>query len=137
MSDWNAGIINDFRTRNGEAGNFGRRLVLLTTTGAKSGAQRTSPMMWFPGDDTTIYVIASKGGAPEHPAWYHNLVKHPEVHVEQATESGVDEYVATGSVMSREDRDRVYAEFAKEAPGFGDYEKKTSRVIPIVALTRK
>lgn len=140
MTDWNAQLIEQFHANNGEVANFGRRLVLLTTTGAKTGAQRVTPTMWFPGtgEDTTVYVVASKAGAPQHPAWYHNLVKNPTVHLEQATPTGIQEYDATAEAITNgPERDRLYAEFAKEAPGFAEYQAKTDRVIPIVALRRK
>lgn len=141
MSDWNTKIIEEFHENNGEAGQFGRSLVLLTTTGAKSGASRVTPMMYFrdgDGDDKTVYVVASKAGAPENPAWFHNLVAHPDVHVERATPDGIVEYDATAETITGTERDRLYADVVvKAAPGFGDYEKKTSRVIPIVALRQK
>jgi deazaflavin-dependent oxidoreductase (nitroreductase family) len=136
MSDWNDKIIAEFRENDGKVGgNFaGSHLVLLTTTGAKSGEQRTSPMMYFP-DGDRILVVASKAGAPENPAWYHNLVANPDVHVEQSTDDGIVEYDATASVLPREERDPLYEQIGKRAPGFAAYQERTQRIIPLVALT--
>ncbi|NEM91674.1 nitroreductase family deazaflavin-dependent oxidoreductase [Galbitalea soli] len=141
MSDWNDQIIAEFRGNDGVVGGpfTGSHLVLLTTTGAKSGQQRTSPMMYFPQDapaDGPILVVASKAGADTHPGWYHNLIANPTVHVEVATAEGVVEYDATAEELPRAERDAAYVEIVKAAPGFGDYEKKTSRVIPVIRLTR-
>jgi len=80
-------------------------------------------------------VAASKGGAPENPAWYHNLVKTPAVHVEAAVDGGIEEYDAVASVLPLAERDAKYREIVKVAPGFGEYEKKTDRTIPLVLLT--
>ena len=95
MPNWNDAIIEEFHANNGKVGgNFaGSHLLLLGTTGAKSGEHRVSPMMYFSEGDG-IYVIASKGGAPTHPAWYHNLVANPEVSVERATDEGIATYEA-------------------------------------------
>ena len=136
MSDWNDKIIAEFRANNGVVGGpfAGAHLLLLTTVGAKSGDKRVSPMMYFPEDGNRI-VVASKGGAPEHPGWYHNLVKTPTVHVEAATDNGIEEYDAVASVLPLAERDAKYPEIVKVAPGFGDYEKKTDRKIPLVLLT--
>jgi deazaflavin-dependent oxidoreductase (nitroreductase family) len=136
MSDWNDKIIAEFRDNKGVVGGpfTGSHLLLLTTEGAKSGLPRIAPVMYFERDGVRM-IIASKGGAPEHPAWYHNLLANPAVHIEAATESGIDEYDAVASVLSLDARDAAYAEFAALRPGFGEYQEKTDRVIPIVALT--
>ena len=137
MSDWNNKIIAEFRENNGAVGgNFaGMKLVLITTTGAKSGEKRTTPVAYFTFDDERT-IVASKAGAPEHPAWYHNLKKHPDVHVEFATDDGIDEYDAVASIMPEPARSERYAKIGTVAPGFAEYEKKTDRVIPLVVLTR-
>jgi deazaflavin-dependent oxidoreductase (nitroreductase family) len=137
MTDWNTQIINEFRANNGAVGgNFaGMHLLLLTTTGAKSGEKRTTPVAFFSFDDE-VTIVASKGGAPTHPAWFHNLSKHPNVHIEVATADGVDEYDAIASVMPEPARSERYAKIGAVAPGFAEYEKKTDRVIPLVVLTR-
>lgn len=138
MSDWNDTIIKTFRESDGkEAGRFdGSHLLLLTTTGAKTNQPRLAPMMYFR-DGDGIYVIASKAGTPENPAWYHNLVAHPDVTVEQGTEHGIDKYEAIAEPVPREKRDELWAKFTAEAPGFAGYQEKTSRVIPVVEIRRK
>jgi deazaflavin-dependent oxidoreductase (nitroreductase family) len=106
--------------------------VLLTTTGAKSGATRVNPLVAFlKGDD--MYVFASKAGAPTRPDWYHNLVANPQVEVE----FGDDRFTATAvPITSGPERDRLYAAQVAQQPGFADYEKATTRVIPVVELRR-
>lgn len=137
MSDWNDNIIKEFRTNNGVVGGpfAGAHLLLLTTTGAKSGEKRTSPMMYFPEGDLRL-VVASKAGADTNPAWYHNLLADPAVHVEASIEGGIEEYDAIASPLPRAERDAAFARLAERAPGFGGYQEKTSRIIPVVALNR-
>jgi deazaflavin-dependent oxidoreductase (nitroreductase family) len=134
-TDWNTKIIEEFRANDGKVGgNFeGAPLLLLTTTGAKSGLSRVNPMMYLPEGDR-MYVFASKAGAPTNPDWYHNLVAHPDVTVEVGTDT-VD---MTASVIDGPERDRIYAEQATRYPGFAEYEEKAAgRVIPVVALDRR
>ncbi len=134
VNDWNAQIIAEFRANDGKVGGQfdGAPLLLLTTTGAKSGLARTSPMMYLPDGDRLV-VFASKAGAPTNPDWYHNLVANPSATVEVGTESfDVDAHITTGA-----ERDELYARQATRYPGFAEYEAKTDRVIPVVALTRK
>jgi deazaflavin-dependent oxidoreductase (nitroreductase family) len=139
MSDWNDKIIAEFRENNGKVGGpfEGAHLLLLTTTGAKSGERRTSPMMYFAEDDGTRLVIASKGGAPTNPAWYHNLVANPDVHVEASTETGIEEYDASAAPVPEPRRSQRYAQIGVTNPGFAEYQLKTTRQIPLVAITRK
>lgn len=106
-------------------------MLLLHTTGAKSGKERVNPMMYL-ADGDRILVFASKGGADTHPDWYHNLVANPKVEVELGTER----FAATATALHGEERDRFYAEHAKRYPGFKEYQERTSRVIPVVALER-
>jgi deazaflavin-dependent oxidoreductase (nitroreductase family) len=133
MNDFNAGIIDEFRTNHGKVGgNFdGAPMVLITTTGAKSGQKRTNPLVSQPVGDV-IYIFASKGGAPSNPDWYYNLLAHPEVEVE----FGDDTFSAVASTVEGPERDRIYAKQVEVFPGFGDYEKATDRVIPVVELRR-
>jgi deazaflavin-dependent oxidoreductase (nitroreductase family) len=136
-NDWNTGIIEEFRANEGRVGgNFeGAPMILLHTTGAKSGKEYVIPLMYL-ADDTDpkrVYVFASKAGAPTSPDWYHNLVANPTVTAEIGTET----FTAEAETLERADRDRVYAEQASRYPGFAEYEQKTTRVIPVVALTRK
>ncbi len=132
--DWNSKIIEEFRANEGKvSGQFeGAPLVLLTTTGRRSGAQRTNPMMYL-ADGDRLLVFASRAGAPVHPDWYHNLVANPQVSVEV----GTDSFPARAVVLEGEERDQWYAEQARRYPGFAEYQAKTDRVIPVVALVRE
>jgi deazaflavin-dependent oxidoreductase (nitroreductase family) len=131
--DWNQKIIEEFRANEGKVGGQfeGAPVLVLSTTGAKSGRRHTTPMMYLPGDDR-LYVFASKAGAPTNPDWYHNLVAHPNVIVEV----GTDTYEATATPVTGEERDRIYAEQSALYPGFAEYQEKTTRVIPVVVLAR-
>jgi deazaflavin-dependent oxidoreductase (nitroreductase family) len=133
-NDFNTQIINEFRANGGEtSGVFkGRNLLLLTTTGAKSGQSRTTPVVYSKDGDRLV-IIASMGGAPKHPAWFLNLSANPEVTLEVGTEK----FKARASVVEGAERDRLYAQQAAEMPAFSDYEKKTTRRIPVVVLTRE
>lgn len=133
-SDWNRGMIEEFRANEGKVGGMweGKPLLLLTTTGAKSGQRRTNPVMYL-ADGNRLLVFASKAGAPAHPDWYHNLLAHPEVTVEVGTET----YEAIAAALTGEERDRLYAKQSEAFPQFADYQKKTSRKIPVIALTRR
>lgn len=128
MPNRNDGIIAEFYDNNGKvSGRFdGAPLLLMTTTGAKSGQPRVAPMRYFDKDGTSC-VIASKGGAPTNPDWYHNLVSHPGVHVEKATDDGIETFDATAEPIVGDERDRVFAWMVETAPGFGEYQEKTSR----------
>ena len=127
-------VIQEFRANRGKVGGSweGRPLLLLTTTGAKSGQRRTTPMMYL-SDGNRLLVFASKGGAPTNPGWYHNLVTHPDVTVEVGAES----FEAKAEVLQGDQRDRLYRKQAELFPAFAEYERRTSRRIPVVALTRK
>jgi deazaflavin-dependent oxidoreductase (nitroreductase family) len=133
VNDWNAKVIEEFRSHDGRVGgNFeGAPMLLLTTTGAKSGAKRINPMMYLNLDDH-VYVFASKAGADTNPDWFHNLLAHPEVTVELGSET----FNALATALERSERDRVYAVQAERYPGFGEYQEKTTRVIPVVEIVR-
>lgn len=133
QSDFNRQIIEEFRANGGEtSGPFkGRPLLLLTTTGAKSGEERTTPLV-YSRDGDRVVIIASKGGAPTHPAWFHNVSANPEVTVELGTEK----FRARASVPDGEERDRLYAQQAAQMPAFSEYQEKTTRRIPVVVLER-
>ena len=133
-NDWNRQTIEEFRENGGKVGGFweGKPLLLLTTTGAKSGQRHSNPMMYL-ADGNRLLVFASKRGAPTHPDWYHNLVAHPEVTVEVGTET----YEATTTVLNGEERDRLYARQAELYPQFGEYQANTTRLIPVIALERQ
>lgn len=134
-SSFNEALIQDFRAHGGKAtsGPFvGRQLLLLTTTGARTGEQRTSPLVYSSDGDRYV-VAASKGGAPTNPAWYANLVANPDVTVEVGGETFKAR--ATALTVGAE-RDRLYAQHALGYPAFLDYQQRTSRVIPVVVLER-
>ena len=138
MPGWNDHIINEFRSKEGKGvGPFGDHLLLLTTKGAKSGTEHTTPLA-FHLDGDHLVVIASKGGAPRHPDWYFNLLAHPDVEVELGTDNGIEKIsVHATPVPSGPERDRLYAQQATMMPGFWEYEKKTTRKIPAVVLEKQ
>jgi deazaflavin-dependent oxidoreductase (nitroreductase family) len=129
--DYNARIVAEFRANRGRVGgNFeGAPLLLLHSTGARTGREIVKPMMFLRDGDRYL-VFASKGGAPENPAWYHNLVAHPDAEIEV----GAETIPVRAEVLAGEERDRKYAEQAALYPGFAEYQQKTDRVIPVVAL---
>lgn len=137
-SDWNAKIIAEFRANEGRVGGMfeGAPMTLLHHRGRKSGREYVSPVMYQAdeGDDTTLYVFASKAGAPTHPDWYYNLTSAGEAQIEVGTES----YQVTVSELGGQERDRVFEEQARRYPGFAEYAEKTAgiRTIPVLALRR-
>jgi len=130
--DWNARLIAEFRANQGMVGGQfeGAPLLLLTTTGRRSGARRTSPMMYL-ADGGRWLVFASKAGADTHPAWFLNLEAEPRVSIEVGTET----VEAVATPLQGAERERFFAEQARRYPGFAEYQQKTDRVIPVVALT--
>jgi deazaflavin-dependent oxidoreductase (nitroreductase family) len=139
MADWNTQIIEEFRANGGHVGgNFaGAPMTLLHHRGRRSGREFVAPVMYLAdeSDPATVYVLASKAGAPTNPDWYDNLIAAGEATVEVGTQTfGVTVRELTGA-----ERDRVYAEQARRYPGFAEYESKTAgvRTIPVLALTRK
>jgi deazaflavin-dependent oxidoreductase (nitroreductase family) len=133
MSEWNEKIIEEFRANEGRVGGpfEGAPLLLLTTVGARTGADRTNPLVYLR-DGGRVLVFASNGGAPAHPAWYHNLLARPRVTVEIGTET----YAATAHPLEGEERDTLFARQAELNPGFAEYQAGTTRVIPVVAVYR-
>jgi deazaflavin-dependent oxidoreductase (nitroreductase family) len=130
-NDFNRAVIEEFRAHGGRVGGpfADMQLLLLTSTGARSGEPRTTPVVYMR-DGERLIVIASKAGAPENPAWYHNLLANPEATVEV----GSDTLQVRGVEVHGEERDRLYARQAELSPQFADYEKRTTRKIPVVAL---
>lgn len=130
-NDFNRGIIDEFRANGGRVGGRfdGAPMLILHTTGAKSGAERENPLVYARrGDD--VVVFASKAGAPTHPAWYLNLVANPDASIEIGTETRqVRARVAEG-----DERDEIWSRQKAAMPGFAEYEQKTSREIPVVIL---
>jgi deazaflavin-dependent oxidoreductase (nitroreductase family) len=138
MSDFNTQVIEEFRANHGQVGGpfEGSPIVLVHHRGRKSGAERVAPLVYLPDetDADTVYVFASKGGAPTDPDWYRNLMAADGGRVEIGDEAfDVDVSEVTG-----EDRDRLFAEQVSRHPGFGEYQEKTAgiRTIPVVALKR-
>ena len=136
-NDWNRQIIEEFRANGGKVGGpfEGAPLLLLTTTGARSGQQHTTPVMYLP-EGNRMMIFASKAGAPTNPAWYHKLLAHPQATVEVGNGRVIETFEVTATPVTGEERDRVYAKQAKLYPGFAEYQAKTTRVIPVVALER-
>jgi deazaflavin-dependent oxidoreductase (nitroreductase family) len=134
MSDFNEKIIEEFRANGGRVGGMfeGAPMILIHHIGAKSGVERVTPLVHFREDDDNTVIVASKGGAPTHPAWYHNLKANPKIEVEV----GSERYTVVADELPRAERDEVWKRVVAENPGFADYERKTDRVIPLVRLTR-
>lgn len=130
--DFNQQIIDEFRANRGRVGGYfeGARLLLLTTTGARTGTPHTTPVGYLPDGGDRILVIASAGGSDRHPDWYRNLVAHPQVTVE----SGVFTYEARAVVLTGEERDEVFARAVEADAGWAAYQEKTTRILPVVAL---
>ena len=134
FADFNQKVIEEFRANDGKVGGMfdGATIVLLGTTGAKSGKARLNPLMARrEGDD--LLIFASMAGAPRNPDWYYNLKANPQVNVEVGTES----YAAEAVEVAGAERDRVYSQMASDYPQFAEYEQKTDRTIPVVALKRQ
>ena len=134
MSDWNKAVIEEFRANDGKVGGHFENipLLLLHTMGAKSGEPRLNPVAYM-ADGERYVIVASKGGSPTHPAWYYNLVAHPEVTVEVGTET----FQAHADVVQEPERTELFGKVSTQYPGFAEYERKTTRVIPVVVLTRQ
>jgi deazaflavin-dependent oxidoreductase (nitroreductase family) len=136
-NDFNQQVIADFRANEGRVGGpfEGAPMVLVHHVGRKSGKEFTTPLVYLPADDGSVYIFASKAGAPVDPEWYHNLVAAGQATIEV----GADSYPVTVTELTGDERDRVYAEQVSRNPGFGDYEKKTAgiRTIPVLRLQRR
>jgi deazaflavin-dependent oxidoreductase (nitroreductase family) len=130
--DFNRQVIEEFRANGGRVGGpfEGGRLLLLTTTGARTGGRHTTPLGYLPDGDGRVLVIASAGGAPKDPAWFHNLVANPRVTVE----SGDFTYEADAVVLAGAERDAAFARAAGADPGWARYEAESGRTLPVVAL---
>ena len=131
MSDWNAEVIDEFRANDGKVGGWfaDKDLLILHTTGARSGIERLSPLVYRREGDR-IFVFASKGGSDTNPAWYHNLTAHPDVTVE----IGSDTSSATAVEIVGEERDAIYERQAAAISNFAEYQAGTDRKIPVVEL---
>ncbi len=133
LNDFNRQLIEEYRTNGGKVtGQFaGAPLLLLTTTGARSGQSRTNPLA-YSRDGDRLVVIASKGGAPTSPDWYHNLMAHPEATVEM----GGERFPVRASFPQGEERTRLYDQQAAQMPNFAEYQRNTARQIPVIVLER-
>jgi deazaflavin-dependent oxidoreductase (nitroreductase family) len=133
MAEFNRKVIEEFRANGGKVGGpfAGAPMVLLTHKGAKSGNTYTTPLV-YSRDGDRIVIVASKAGAPNNPAWYHNLVAHPEV----TLEIGTERFKARAVVIEGEERERLFDAQARQMAVFNEYRKKTTRSIPVIALER-
>ncbi|MGE0795396.1 MAG: nitroreductase family deazaflavin-dependent oxidoreductase [Acidimicrobiia bacterium] len=131
--DRNQRIIDEFRANGGVVGGpfEGMTILLLHHEGARTGTKRVNPLAYRE-EDGRLFVFASMGGAPTNPDWYHNLRAHPEVEVEV----GTDRFPAVATVLEGDERDRIWAHQKADRPQFADYEARTERVIPVIALDR-
>jgi deazaflavin-dependent oxidoreductase (nitroreductase family) len=135
---FNQKTIDEFHAKEGRGvGVWGDHVLLMTAKGAKSGEAITTPLVYGREGDDYI-IVASKGGAPSHPAWFGNLKTNPEVDVEMAGAGGTDKFKARARVVeSRQERDRLFKEMSKIWPPFVDYQTRTDRLIPVVILGRQ
>src|SRR5215212_2747471 len=132
QNEYNRKLIEDFRANRGAGPFVDRPLLLLTTTGAKSGQRRTTPMMYVP-DGDRLLVIASNAGAPAHPDWYRNLLAHPQVTVEV----GADTFGASAVVLEGAERQQLWDKIVASYPFFIEHQAKITREIPLIALERQ
>ena len=133
FEDYTRALVNEYRENGGKvSGTFaGVPLLLLITIGAKSGKPRVSPLIYTTDGDRLV-IIASKGGEPTNPDWYHNLIANPVAKVELGTET----FQVRANVANPTDRDRLYAKMVEQWPDFAEYEKRTTRKIPAIVLER-
>jgi len=126
---YNQDVIREFRENGGVLSQIPFPVVLLTTTGARTGRRTTTPV-GFGVDGGRVFVVASKAGAPANPAWFHNVRANPSVMVEL----GGSSYEARAVIAEGSERDRLYGLIAAQVPAFGEYEKNTDRTFPVVVL---
>lgn len=133
MSDFNTQVIEEFRANGGKVGGMfeGAPMLLLTTTGAKSGQPRIAPLVYTT-DGDRIVIIASKGGAPTNPDWYYNIAANPEITVE----IGGETFPARAEIAAEPERTRLFDAQAALMPGFREYQNNTTRIIPVITISR-
>ncbi len=131
--DWNVSIIEEFRANGGKVGGpfEGRPLLLLHTTGARTGQARTNPVVYMADGDGFV-IFASKAGAPTNPDWYHNLIAHPDVTIEVGTQT----LSVRARVTGGHEREELWTRQVKLIPAFEEYQRKTERAIPVIVLER-
>jgi len=140
MNDFNAKVIADFNANGGKPGGYFKDapVLLLHSIGAKSGVERTQPLMHLPEGEGRWYVFASFGGAPNNPAWYHNLIANPDFDISIGDGTTISRVPVHARVLEGEERDTIYARQASLFPQFAEYEKKTTREkIPVIELTAR
>ena len=132
-NDWNQKVIEEFRANGGAVGGqfAGAPMILVHHKGAKTGTERVNPMVYQPVGDS-FAIFASKAGAPTNPDWFHNLVAHPKTQVE----IGTDTFDVVARVAEGEERSKIWEQQKADMPGFADYEKATTREIPVIILDR-
>jgi deazaflavin-dependent oxidoreductase (nitroreductase family) len=135
LNAFNNSIVDEFRANDGKVGGqfANANLLLLTSTGAKSGKERITPLAYFRVDGKLI-IIGSFAGAPVNPAWVHNLRANPQAHVEVGLQSGIDAFGVTARELPAAAREELFPKVTAAAPGFAEYQAKTSRVIPLFEL---
>ena len=133
VNDWNRKVIDEFRANEGKVGGqfAGAPMILVHHFGAKSGVERVSPMVYFP-DGERLLIVASAAGSPKNPDWYHNLKANPKVPVEV----GTDTFPVVVEELAPAERAEKWAAITAVMPGFAEYQEKTSRQIPVLALSR-
>ena len=133
-NEWNRAVIAEFRANGGKVGGqfAGAPLLLLHTIGARSGLSRINPLVYTT-DGEQFVIIASKGGAPTNPDWYYNVLANPAVSVE----TGSEHFPAQATVPDEPERTRLFDQMATYMPGFAEYQRNTTRIIPVVVLTRE
>ena len=134
MADFNTQVISEFRDNAGRVGGMfeGAKMLLLHHTGAKSGTERVAPLVYLPDGDHYV-IFASKGGAPENPAWYHNIKAKPDAKIEV----GEDTVEVEVQEAQGDERERLYAAQVAVMPQFAEYAEKTDRLIPVLVLSPK
>lgn len=133
-NDWNAKVIAEFRANEGRVGGpfEGAPMILVHHVGAKSGTRRVTPLVYVPQPDGSMAIVASKAGAPTNPDWYHNLKANPKIDVEVGTEK----FSVEVAEVEGPDRAEIWTRLVAASPGFGGYQEKTTRTIPVLVLTR-
>lgn len=140
MNDFNAQVIADFNANGGKPGGYFKDapVLLLHAIGAKSGEDRTQPLMFMRDGDGPWYIFASYAGGPKNPAWFHNLVAKPEVEISVGDGTTIERLPVQARQIEGDDRDTIYAEMARRFPQFAEYEQKTTRdIIPVIELTHR
>ena len=139
MSDFNDQVIADFNANGGKPGGYFKDapVLLLHAIGAKSGVERTQPLMFLPQDDNSWFVFASYAGGPKDPSWFHNIVAQPEFDISVGDGTTIERLPVRARVLEGAERDATYARQASLFPQFADYAQKTTRTIPVIELTRR